>query len=166
MSARPMSDPERRFGALLNELSFLLRQEFERRLRRQRIGLTRAQWRILRRVADREGLTQRELAEIMHLKPATIGRHIERLQADGWIRRTRSPQDARAWRLAAQPKALRTLGRMQTVAARLRGEYFAGLPPGRSDGLIDDLLHIKKNLLALSPRTPFRPAHEKPPPPA
>ncbi len=161
MSVRPTPDPERRFGALLNELSFLLRREFERRLQRQRIGLTRAQWRILRRVADHEGLTQRELAEIMHLKPATIGRHIERLQADGWIRRTRDTRDARAWRLAVQSKAWRTLERMQTVADRLRGEYFAGLAPGRSDGLIDDLLRIKNNLLALAPAPKLRPAHEQ-----
>ncbi len=156
------TDPERRFGALLNELSYLLRREFERRLRRQEIGLTRAQWRILRRVADREGGSQRELAEAMRLKPATIGRHIERLQADGWISRKRDRHDARAWRLAVRPKAWRVLERMQTVASRLREEYFAGLPPGRSDGLIDDLLLIKENLLALeNTRVEFRLADEK-----
>ncbi|MEI6861464.1 MAG: MarR family transcriptional regulator [Verrucomicrobiota bacterium] len=163
MPVRPAPDPERRFGALLNELSFLLRQQFERRLRQQQIGLTRAQWRILRRVADREGRTQRELAEIMHLKPATVGRHIERLEADGWIRRTRDPQDARVWRLAVQPKAWRTLEQMQKVADRLRGEYFAGLAPGRSDGLVDDLLHIKNNLLSLAPDPKLRPTHETTP---
>jgi DNA-binding MarR family transcriptional regulator len=153
-------DPERRFGALLNELSYLLRREFERRLRRQDIALTRAQWRILRRVADREGCSQCELAEIMHLKAATVGRHIERLKAGGWIGRARDPQDARAWRLSIRPKARRTLEQMEAVAARLREEYFAGLPPGRGDSLIDELLLIKNNLLALEkpPRaTPPRP---------
>src|SRR5476651_2172891 len=115
-------DPERRFGALLNELSYLLRREFERRMRRQEITLTRAQWRILRRVADREGCSQRELAEIMHLKAATVGRHIERLKAGGWIGRTRDPRDARAWRLSVRPKAWRTLEQMQAAANGLRGE--------------------------------------------
>src|SRR6185369_9477042 len=105
MSSIDLDDPERRFGALLNELSYLLRREFERRLRRESIALTRAQWRILRRVADREGCTQRELAETMHLKAATIGRHIERLQAGGWIGRENHPQDGRAWRLLTRPKA-------------------------------------------------------------
>ena len=142
-------DPERRFGALLNELSHLLRREFERRLRRQKIALTRAQWRILRRVADREGCSQRELAEVMRLKAATVGRHVARLRAGGWLSRADHPRDGRAYRLRTRPKERRTLAVMQRVAARLQEEYFAGLPPGRSDGLIDDLLRIKENLLAL-----------------
>ncbi len=142
-------DPERRFGALLNELSYLLRREFERRLRRRAIALTRAQWRILRRIADREGCTQCELAAVMHLKPTTIGRHIERLEAGGWIGRTRDPRDARAYRLSVRRKAWDTLEQMRLVAEGLREEYFAGLPPARRDGLIDDLLRIQDNLLAL-----------------
>ncbi len=149
MPSSQTPDPERHFGALLNELSYLLRREFERRLRLQTIGLTRAQWRILRRVADREGCTQRELAEIMHLKAATVSRHVERLKKGGWVGRVRSPKDGRAWQLSVRPKAWRTLEQMQLVAGALREEYFAGLPPGRSDGLIDDLLRIKSNLLAL-----------------
>ncbi len=161
MSARRTPDPEHRFGSLLTELSFLLRREFERRLRRQAIGLTRAQWRLLLYLSDREGCSQSALASTLRQKPATIGRHVGLLESAGWIGRARDRRDGRARRLTLQPKARRTLGRMHRIAARLRTEYFGGLPAGRADRLMADLLRIKRNLLALDAGTRGTSAHEK-----
>ncbi len=149
--------PERRLGFLLNELSHLLRREVDRRMQRAGVGLTRAQWQILRQVSLREGCLQCELAADLRLEPATVGRHVERLVAGGWLERRDDPRDGRAYRLRLRPRARRPLTRLRRLAEQLRFEYFAGIPRERQDALIDDLLVVKRNLLAC--RTP---AHGSP----
>jgi DNA-binding MarR family transcriptional regulator len=145
-------DAERRLGFLLNELSHLLRREFERRMQEKGVGLTRAQWLILRQLALRKGCRQRELADRLRFEPATIGRHVDRLAAAGWLARRDDPRDGRAYRLLLRPKARRTLAQLMRLAAELRDEYFAGIPPARREELIDDLLTVKRNLLACRAR--------------
>jgi DNA-binding MarR family transcriptional regulator len=130
-------DAERRLGFLLNELSHLLRREFERRMQEKGVGLTRAQWLILRQLALRKGCRQREL---------------DRLAAAGWLARRDDPRDGRAYRLLLRPKARRTLAQLMRLATELRDEYFAGIPPARREELIDDLLTVKRNLLACRAR--------------
>jgi len=140
--------PKRRLGSLLDELSHLLRREFDRRVQNEGVGLTRAQWQILREVSRREGCLQCELAAALRFEPATVGRHIERLVAGGWLERQDDPRDGRAYRLHLRPRARRPLAQLQRLATQLRAEYFTGLPPERREALIDDLLVIKGNLLA------------------
>ena len=74
-------DAERRLGFLLNELSHLLRREFERRMQEKGVGLTRAQWLILRQLALRKGCRQRELADA-HLH-ADLRRLLKRQGGNG-----------------------------------------------------------------------------------
>ena len=148
-SPRP---PERPLGFLLNELSHLLRREVDRRVQRAGVGLTRAQWQILRQVARREGCLQCELAADLRFEPATVGRHVERLRAGGWLERRDDPRDGRAYRLYLRARARRPLAQLRRLGEQLRSEYFTGIPPARQDALIDDLLVIQRNLLACRAR--------------
>ena len=75
------ANSERRLGYILNDLSHLLRREFDRRVQQKKLGLTRAQWLILRQVSLQEGCLQRELAEGLRFAPATVGRHDSRTAA-------------------------------------------------------------------------------------
>jgi DNA-binding MarR family transcriptional regulator len=143
---------ERRLGFLLNELSHLLRREFDRRVHDKGVGLTRAQWLILRQLSLRGDCLQRELAEALRVEPATVGRHVGRLVAGGWLDRHDDPHDGRAYRLRLRPKARRTLSQLKRLATHLRDEYLTGIPPARRERLIDDLLIIKGNLLACRAR--------------
>ena len=153
------ANSERRLGYILNDLSHLLRREFDRRVQQKKLGLTRAQWLILRQVSLQEGCLQRELAEGLRFAPATVGRHVERLAAAGWLDRRNDPRDARAYRLHLCPKAQRTLAQLTQLAAQLRNEYFADIPPKRREALVDDLLVIKRNLLACRARAASRTFH-------
>ncbi len=146
---------ERRPGFLLHELSHLLRREFDRRVGQAGLGLTRAQWLILRQVARQAGCRQRDVAGRLRLEAATVGRHISRLRAAAWLERRPDPRDGRAYRLHLRPKARRVLRRLRSLGTRLREEYLAGIPPARREALIDDLLIIRGNLLACR----LRPAH-------
>ena len=70
-------------GFLLSDLGRLLRCEYDRRVQQEGLGLTRAQWLILRQVSEQEGCLQRELAGALRIEASTVGRHVERLVAAG-----------------------------------------------------------------------------------
>ena len=150
----PLVFSEPALGPLLNELSRLLRREFDRRLRHAGISLTRAQWLILYHVARAQGRTQSELADELELERMTIGRHAARLEAEGWLERRSDTEDARVFRLHLRSKAERMLIRLEPIVDRLRRDYFAGIDPQRRDALFHDLRQVRANLLALDPARP------------
>jgi DNA-binding MarR family transcriptional regulator len=156
MSAAAPTTAERRPGFLLHELSHLLRREFDRRVEQAGLGLTRAQWLILRQVGQHAGCRQRDVAAMLRLEPATVGRHIDRLAAAGWLDRRDDRRDGRAYRLYLRSKAWRVLARLKRLGAQLREEYLAGIPAPRRKALIDDLLVIQQNLLACRMRAESR----------
>ena len=90
-------DPDVNVGFLIHDVSRMMRAWFDERA--QEMGLTRAQWRVLVHLAGREGLNQSALAEILELDTVTLGRHIDRLERDGWLERRADPADRRAWLL-------------------------------------------------------------------
>lgn len=147
------SNCETELDFLLSDLGFLLRRESDRRVQQASLGLTRAQWLVLRQVALQEGCLQRELTEAIHTETSTVGRHVERLVTAGWLERRDDACDGRAYRLHLQTKARSTLLRLQQLTAQLRDEYFTGISPERRGALVDDLRQIKCNLLASRART-------------
>jgi DNA-binding MarR family transcriptional regulator len=145
---------ENSFGFVLSDISRLARKEFDRRVRD--LGLTRAQWLVLAHLARRPGCTQSELAESLQLEKITVSRHAERLAREGWIERRDHAEDGRAYHLYVSKKSEPLIDRLATVADELREEYMEGLPRGRRDALMHDLLHIKSNLLRMNGAVPRR----------
>lgn len=139
-------------GILLSELAHLVRRELDRRVQQTGLGLTRAQWLILHQLSQHDDCLQRELAESLRIEASTVGRHIERLLAAGWLERSDDTWDGRAYRLHLRPKALRALEHLKLLAAEWREEYLAGIPPTRREALVADLLTIQRNLLNNRPR--------------
>jgi MarR family transcriptional regulator, transcriptional regulator for hemolysin len=138
---------EHNFGFILSDISRLARKEFDRRVRD--LGVTRAQWLVLMHLARRPGCTQSDLADAMQMQKITVGRHAERLLRAGWIERRDHAEDARAYHLYVSRKAEPVIARLATVAEEMRTEFMQGLSGGRRDALINDLLHIKTNLLRM-----------------
>jgi MarR family transcriptional regulator for hemolysin len=138
---------ERSLGFVLSDITRLARKEFDRRVRPLR--LTRAQWLFLYYVARQPGCTQADLADAMQMEKITIGRQAARLLRTGWIVRRDHAEDGRAYRLQLSAKAERIVAQLADMATRLRQDYLRGLPAARRTALIDDLLHIKANLLRM-----------------
>jgi len=157
MVARTPSVDEDSFGFILSEISRLACKEFDRRVRELR--MTRAQWLVLLHLARRPGCTQSELADAMQMQKITVSRHADRLVRAGWIERRDHASDARAYHLHVSRKAQPVIERLATIAGQLRSEYMRGLPGGRRDALISDLLHIKSNLLRMDAEA--RRSHEE-----
>ena len=144
-----LDDPylTRSLGFLLADVSRLVRKRFDMRARA--LDLTRAQWRVLAQLRRREGINQRDLAEILEIENITLTRHIDRLEAKGWVERRRDPADRRAWNLYLNEKVQPVLDRMREFSEITRAEALTGIPQAESEALIDQLLRIKGNMLEL-----------------
>ena len=146
---------DRNLGFIIGDISRLARKEFDRRVRALR--LTRAQWLFLSHLARQPGCTQSELAESLQMERISVSRQANRLQKAGWIERRDHEEDGRAYHLHLTTKAERLTLRLEEVAGRLRDDYLIGLPTLRRAALIDDLLHVKTNLLRMEARAKQRP---------
>jgi MarR family transcriptional regulator for hemolysin len=141
-------DLERGLGFLLNDVSRLMRQRFDERARG--LGLTRAQWRVLRHLRQYEGANQGSLAEILEVETVTLGRHIDRLEEAGWVERRRDPADRRVWRLHLAEKSRPMIDRLTDLSTEVREFALDGLSKLDRDHLIETLQTMKDNLAAMN----------------
>lgn len=145
VAARP--NHEESLGFIIADISRLARKEFDRRVRD--LGLTRAQWLFLYHLARNPGCTQAELADRLQMEKISVGRQAERLLRAGWIERRDHSADRRAYHLFLAARAAPIVAHLSEAATRLRADFMHGLPPPRRQALIEDLLHIKSNLLRM-----------------
>src|SRR5215213_5496849 len=141
-----MPDLSRDLLVLLNDVARLVRTVADRRARAH--GMTRAQWMILFRLRRRDGMTQRELAELLEVEPITVGRLVDRLAARGLVERRADPRDRRVWRLHLTPAAPPVLAEIDEARAELDAEATRELPPALRESAVEALLVMKRNLLA------------------
>lgn len=142
-----MSDPyDHDLLILLHDVARMMRTLADRRARAH--GMTRAQWMILFRLRRRDGLTQRELAEILEVEPITVGRLVDRLEARGLIERRADPADRRCWRLHLTPAADPVLAEIDEARRLFDAEATRNLPEAERAATISALLKMKSNLLA------------------
>jgi MarR family transcriptional regulator, transcriptional regulator for hemolysin len=90
-------DLKRQVVAQLIETSRLLRNYIDHRAKSR--GTTRAQWIVLFRLRQQEGLSQVDLAEVLELQPISLVRLLDRLVEHGLLERRHDPSDRRANRL-------------------------------------------------------------------
>src|SRR5471030_2173457 len=90
-------DLKRQLIAQLVESSRLLRNYIDTRAKGR--GTTRAQWIVLFRLRQQEGLSQVDLADVLELQPISLVRLLGRLVEHGLLERRHDPKDRRANRL-------------------------------------------------------------------
>jgi MarR family transcriptional regulator, transcriptional regulator for hemolysin len=137
-------DLSRNFGFILNDVARLLRTAFDRRVKS--LGLTRSQWWVLNHLFRNDGVTQSELADILEVEKATLGRLLDRLEAKGWVRRENHADDRRAKRVFLTEEVEPALKAMRAAAADLRRDALSGLSADDQTRFVDALLAIKANL--------------------
>lgn len=142
MPSTPRSDKS--IGFLLADVSRLLRRNFDRRVRD--LDMTQAQWRALAHLARDEGINQAALAERLEVKPITIARLIDRMEAAGWVRREADTADRRASLLYLTPKAKPILDELQARADAALQAVMQGVPPSARRELRTTLEKMKSNL--------------------
>jgi MarR family transcriptional regulator for hemolysin len=135
------------FGFLVTDVTRLLRKVFDRRA--ARFGLTRAQWRALKRLHHEQGITQNELAEYLEMEPIAVGRVLDRLQKSGFIERRADPQDRRCWRLHLTAKAHAVVDDMEQISAELFKQAQRGISANELQIVLDAFARMKQNLIAI-----------------
>ncbi|MCA0393334.1 MAG: MarR family transcriptional regulator [Proteobacteria bacterium] len=134
-------------GYLIADLTRLFGRVFDRRA--AHLGLTRAQWRALKRIHDRQGLSQVELADELDMEPIAVGRVVDRLQKAGFVERRADPDDRRRWRLHLLPQAMQVMDGIVDVSTQLRSEALEGLSDDDVEATLQALRHIRDNLVRL-----------------
>lgn len=137
-------DLSRNFGFILNDVARLMRTTFDRRVKA--LGFTRSQWWVLNHLFRQNGVTQSELAVILEVEKATLGRMLDRLEAKRLIRRESDAADRRVKRVYLTDEVEPTIKAMRAAAADMRRDALAGIPPEERDRFVDTLIAIKTNL--------------------
>jgi len=140
-------EPPENIGFIIGDVSRMLRTVYDRRV--EPLGLTRAQWRVLTRISRKEGCTQTELAAVLEIEKPTLGRLIDRLQANDWVERRADENDARTKRIFLTSRAQPVLKKMYSLADEVLDAAFSGLSREQADQLLQSLLHVKSNLSGL-----------------
>jgi MarR family transcriptional regulator, transcriptional regulator for hemolysin len=135
-------------GALMHDVSRLLRRRFERRARQTGLAITRQQARALLSIARNEGLSQAAIATMLDIEPIALVRLLDRLHEEGLVERRLHPTDRRVRTLWLTPLGWTMVDRILVINAQIRDEACAGLSPAARDALLRALDHMKTNLLA------------------
>ena len=129
----------------------LCRVHYERaRSRFEGLGLARGQPGVLRQLWLRDGLTQAELGEALHVQPATITRMIQRMERAGWVERRPDPDDQRAWRVYQTDAARTVQPRVESLIQALNAEALQGFTPDEVRALTGFLTRMRDNLRTLN----------------
>lgn len=139
----------RTFGFLLKDTSRRYVDRFEQRARS--LELTLPQCKILVYLANHEGMSQAQLAELTDLEPMTLVRAVDSLESHGCLERRNDPADRRARRLYLLPKGKPLVDEVWRLADLTRREAFAGIPRKQADLVIETLERIQRNLASLEP---------------
>lgn len=135
------------FAFEIAETARLIRRGFNRRV--VSLGATRAQWRVLARLArSGDAVRQVELAEALDVEPITMCRMIDRLEEAGLVERRRDPEDRRAWRIHLTEKARPVIAELEAIAEAFTRDMLAGIPPGDRDAAGAVLARIRDNIVA------------------
>ncbi|MDH3642752.1 MAG: MarR family transcriptional regulator [Gammaproteobacteria bacterium] len=144
---------DRNFGFILNDVARLLRVTYDRRIKS--LGLTRSQWWVLTHLYRNDGSTQSELADVLEVEKASLGRLLDRLEIKGWINREPDAHDRRAKRVYLTAEVEPAMLTMRKIAAGVRRDALHGLSAEQQDRFLDTLLTIKANLME-TPATSHR----------
>ena len=142
------SELRRNPGYLIQDVARLLRVAFDRRIRH--LGLTRSQWFVIAHLYRDDGRTQRALADELDMKPAPLGRLIDRLEESGWVRRAPAPGDRRANLVFLTDRILPLIEELGSTADTLYVDTFKGLSERRFEEFVEALTIAKSNLLELA----------------
>jgi MarR family transcriptional regulator, transcriptional regulator for hemolysin len=141
-------DLKRQLVAQLVESSRLLRNYIDHRAKER--GTTRAQWIVLFRLRQNEGLSQVDLADVLELQPISLVRLLDRLVEHGLLERRHDPKDRRANRLFLTAKGKKLVDDLDSLRDAIAVDMFHDLPDKTLQTSLDTLREVKERIKALS----------------
>src|SRR2546422_6939069 len=102
---------EERLGRLLVLTAKLARENFDAAL--GEVGSSLNTYIVLKQAAASPGVSQRQLARSLCIEGPTLTHHLDRLAAEGLIRRIRQVEDRRVWSVKLTIKGKEHLNRVE-----------------------------------------------------
>lgn len=141
-------DLKRQFIAQLVESSRLLRNYIDHRAKER--GTTRAQWIVLFRLRQQEGLSQVDLAEVLELQPISLVRLLDRLVDHGLLERRPDPRDRRANRLFLTGTGRQLVDDLDSLRDAIATDVLQEIPAGEIETSLQALRDIKDRIKSFS----------------
>ncbi|BBC00893.1 MULTISPECIES: MarR family winged helix-turn-helix transcriptional regulator [Bradyrhizobium] len=140
-------DLKRQFIAQLVESSRLLRNYIDHRAKAR--GTTRAQWIVLFRLREQEGLSQVDLADVLELQPISLVRLLDRLVEHGLLERRPDPRDRRANRLFLTRSGRRLVDDLDSLRDAIAGDVLRDVSDKHVESGLATLREVKDRIKAL-----------------
>jgi len=137
-------DLKREFIAQLIESSRLLRNYIDQHAKRR--GTTRAQWIVLFRLRQQEGLSQVDLAEVLELQPISLVRLLDRLVEHGLLERRSDPKDRRANRLFLTASGRQLVDDLDSLRDAIATDVLQDVPADAIESSLKTLRDIKERI--------------------
>ncbi|WP_407146861.1 MarR family winged helix-turn-helix transcriptional regulator [Bradyrhizobium sp. ORS 86] len=141
------TDLKRQFIAQLVESSRLLRNYIDHRAKAR--GTTRAQWIVLFRLREQEGLSQVDLADVLELQPISLVRLLDRLVEHGLLERRPDPKDRRANRLFLTRRGRQLVDDLDSLRDAIASDVLRGVSDAHVESGLATLRSVKDRIKAL-----------------
>ena len=143
-------DLKRQLISQLVESSRLLRNYIENRAKGR--GTTRAQWIVLFRLREQEGLSQVDLADVLELQPISLVRLLDRLVEHGLLERQHDPKDRRANRLFLTASGRQLVDDLDSLRDAIAADVLHDVPDPAIETSLQTLRDIKERIKGLAER--------------
>jgi DNA-binding MarR family transcriptional regulator len=137
-------DLQRQLIAQLVDSSRLLRNYIDNRAKRR--GTTRAQWIVLFRLRQQEGLSQVDLADVLELQPISLVRLLDRLVEHGLLERRHDPRDRRANRLFLTASGRQLVDDLDSLRDSIASDVLQDIPAKAIETSLATLIDIKERI--------------------
>ena len=137
-------DYDKNFGFLIHDVARLMRVAYDRRMKP--LGLTRSQWWVINHLFFHPGINQTNLAKLLDVGRATLGRLLDRLEAKKWIYRRPDDKDSRIKRVYLSDTVRPTLQTMRHEAKRTVDGALSSLSEKEQSQLFSMLQRMKTEL--------------------
>jgi MarR family transcriptional regulator for hemolysin len=137
-------DLKRQLIMQLVESSRLLRNYIDHRAKGR--GTTRAQWIVLFRLREQEGLSQVDLADVLELQPISLVRLLARLVEHGLVERRHDPRDRRANRLFLTASGRQLANDLDSLRDSIATDVLQDIPVAAIETSLETLRDIKDRI--------------------
>ena len=141
-------DLKRQLIAQLVESSRLLRNYIDNRAKGR--GTTRAQWIVLFRLRQQEGLSQVDLADVLELQPISLVRLLDRLVEHGLLERRQDPRDRRANRLFLTASGRQLVDDLDSLRDSIASDVLQDIPAKAIETSLETLHEIKERIKSIA----------------
>jgi MarR family transcriptional regulator, transcriptional regulator for hemolysin len=137
-------DLKKQLISQLVESSRLLRNYIDHRAKER--GSTRAQWIVLFRLREQEGLSQVDLADVLELQPISLVRLLDRLVEHGLVERRHDPRDRRANRLFLTASGRQLADDLDSLRDSIATDVLQDVPVVAIESSLETLRDIKDRI--------------------